>query len=306
MNHVGILYEMEDVCNGYWECVNEEGMIFSKAKCCPNGFVFEPVSAICVRDTIGICDYTVCNVPEPTYQSFVCPYEPVPGDMRMFRNSIWLGQAIDLPCSPGTVFDHNRCTCVNVNVYPVEAPKECEPTIHMQFDGNFMDESGVNNEKAVSRVTLMNLNPSPEGGPYAHFNGSSFINIYSLANTYYGKEIAIHFWMRPVPGISDGPETIITNCLLNTGSESNQCLDSDCNPSIQIELNKVTSRLNHKLVMDDGETRILKSDISSGKWVEVWYVYDGSKNQRFVTDTSTSQEDHVITTGSNLKRLTSL
>lgn len=216
----------------------------------------------------------------------------------MFRFSIWLGLTIvDLPCSRGTIFDPNRCTCVNGNANQVSAPEDCEPEIHMKFDGNFMDEAGINNEKTVSKVTLMNYKPSPAGGSYAHFSGSSFINLYSLANTYFGREVVFHFWMRPVPGIPDGPETIITNCLLSTGSESSQCLHTNCDPSIQIELNKVTSRLIHKLVMEDGETHILKSDISDGEWIEVWYVYDGSKNRRFVTDTSSSREDHVMTTG---------
>ncbi|KAL3856169.1 hypothetical protein ACJMK2_010952 [Sinanodonta woodiana] len=296
--HVGMRYKMEGVCSGFWECVNEEGKIFSKAMCCADGHMYEPISAICVPDSIGICNDDVCNIQKPTEQSLVCPYESVPEDVRMFRFSKWLGlEIVDLPCSLGTIFDASRCTCVNAYGKPVPAPEECNPEIHMKFDGNFMDEAGVNNEKTVSKVTLMNSNPSPAGGHYAHFNGSSFINLYSLANAYYGREVAIHFWMRPVWRIQDGPETIITNCLLNTESESNQCLHSDCNPSIQIELNKVSSRLNHRLVMEDGETHILKSDISNGEWVEVWYVYDGSKNRQFVTGTSLSQEDHVKTTG---------
>ncbi|KAK3580827.1 hypothetical protein CHS0354_025172 [Potamilus streckersoni] len=291
-DHVGMRYEMAGICSGYWECANEEGKIFSKAMCCEDGHVYETISANCVP---GTCNNTMCGVPKPKYLPFVCPYKAVPGDVTKFRSSIsWGLMSYDLPCSPGTIFDPDRCTCVNENI--VTVPTECKPEIHMKFDGNFLDDAGVDNEKAVVRVTLMNSDPSPAGGSYAYFNGSSYINLYSLANIYYGRTVAIHFWMRSLPGTPDEPETVITNCLMSTGSESNQCLYSDCNPSIQIELSNLTSTLNHKLVMEDGDTHILKSNINNDEWVEVWYVYDGTRSQEFVTGTK-STEDHVITTG---------
>ncbi|KAL3867240.1 hypothetical protein ACJMK2_044456, partial [Sinanodonta woodiana] len=286
---------MSDICGGFWIC-NDRTSI---GVCCPRNQLYNESTESCTEDNKGICNNTDCSPPLAPITG--CPMREFPEDNTKYIEETH-NKAIVRSCPKGTIFA--SCACIYDHDFDprVVAIQECEPLFVLDFDENDLSQPGIEFARVQIQSDASDAGNSTKmpgpSGKYGHFNGTSYVLIYSLANRHSTNIRVINFLMRSVVLGEGLPQTVVTNSI-NAGRT---CRGFDCLGSIQIDIIKKNELLHYIVSTEDYheiQTRI------NDDWTSVWWVFIGQKVGMFGAK-SLNREDTQMVHGQLAERRTPL
>ncbi|KAK3580822.1 hypothetical protein CHS0354_025167 [Potamilus streckersoni] len=280
----GYRYGMLLICGGYWQCVKGK----SVAKCCSAKEIYHPNLHTCIPDTNLTCNNTNCGVINPVQE---CRHTPKMDSRTEFQEVVG-GTTFTFQCPPGTVFLQEICSCTFDKEQMVVVPG-CKPIAYSSFD-SIIPEEGIQSYG----VEMIDDGKDHARAKYVYLNGSAYVNIVTLSNSYFTKTLAISFWIRP-DGNFNHTQTILTNHI----QIRRNCKDVKCDGSVEIRL-----RPNNKLftfVVSENRRLKLTTNITFGEWNQVWFVYESEKKGVFGVKSGNS-ESYIVHKGFIDQRMSGL
>ncbi|KAL3858216.1 hypothetical protein ACJMK2_012815 [Sinanodonta woodiana] len=196
-----------------------------------------------------------------------------------------------MPCPPGTVYRQENCSCLATSV--LVRSTGCKPTLEIHFEKKDLFQAGIE----ISGVQII-ANGSPvDGGSYAYFDGSAYLNALSLANSHSTETKVISFYLKSDSDVGRR-QTIMTNKIeIATG-----CNRTACHGSLQIDISPNKELL---YLLSTGQRSVQLSTVISSDWTKVWYIYDGKIYGKFLavsnlTGTFADVEGSIIESQSGL------
>ncbi|KAK3596534.1 hypothetical protein CHS0354_013215 [Potamilus streckersoni] len=252
---------MKGHCAGFWVCKDGK----SVPSCCPMEMRYSHLISTCRRDGRKTCLHNEkCG---EIKEERVCDSVPKPGSETEYIVAT-SGLKYTMPCPPGTVYRQDNCSCLATSVSILNTG--CRPTFEIHFEKQDLFKTGIE----ITGVQIIAKGSPVDGGSYAYFDGSAYLNALSLANSHSTETKVVSFYMK-----SDGDvgrrQTIMTNKIgFRTG-----CSGTDCRGSMQIDISP-NKELHH--LLSTGRRSVQLSTIISYDWTKVWYIYDGKNYGKFL------------------------
>ncbi|XP_060075145.1 collagen alpha-1(XXVIII) chain-like [Ylistrum balloti] len=204
-------FPMEDVCSGFWFCINGKAY----PSCCPKQnqrFLGNGPQLNC-SDTPFCPDSCPPADLNRLVGTIVCASYPHPSDRTKYLEYAPGSGNITRDCATGTYFISNDCACTGIDNLASLPLQTCNPQVYLNFDDNFSDLSGNEIAAGLENVALDTKE--------AKFSGDGMINMWRFSNSDFRQTLVITFMFRPENVGTPGPiQALVTNCVFSDQEEA--------------------------------------------------------------------------------------